>query len=83
MPTIWKRLGMFMLMKYFSMRSPSSLCAPAVTPPGLVHRFGELLPANAPIGEGIDPLLHLAEHLLPQRDWVADLVGHTRPPHPP
>src|ERR1700679_2143780 len=33
MPTICARLGRFMLTRYFSIRSPSCFCAPAVTPP--------------------------------------------------
>ena len=32
------------------------------------------------VGEGVEPLLHVADHLLPQGDWVVDLVGHQRPP---
>ena len=31
--TICARLGRFMPTRYFSMRSPSCFCAPAVTPP--------------------------------------------------
>src|SRR5579871_6786116 len=33
MPTICARLGMFMLTRYFSMKSPSCFCAPAAAPP--------------------------------------------------
>ena len=33
MPTIWARLGRFMMRRYFSMNSPNCFCAPAVAPP--------------------------------------------------
>src|SRR5207237_10651253 len=32
------------------------------------------------VGEGIEPLLHLAEHVLPDRGRIVALVCHWRPP---
>src|SRR5213078_2646770 len=47
---------------------------------GPVHglrKFGRL---HRLVGEGVEALLHLANHLLPQGDRIGDLVGHQHSP---
>src|SRR5438309_5681877 len=47
---------------------------------GLVQRFEKFRRRNRLIREGVESLLHLADHGLPQHDRVVAFVGHRRPP---
>src|SRR5579871_5261998 len=47
---------------------------------GLVHGLAEFRRCHRAIGEGIESLLHLPDHLLPECDRIAALLGHGPPP---
>src|ERR1700753_3227990 len=49
---------------------------------GLIHRLGKLRRRHGAVGEGVEPLLHLADHGLPQCNGIAALVSHRFPPQP-
>ena len=49
-------------------------------PADLVHDLAEFRRRHRLIGEGVEPLLHLADHILPQCDGIVALVCHRRPP---
>jgi len=46
----------------------------------LIDHLAELRRGHRLIGEGVKSLLHLADHVLPQRDRIVALVCHWRPP---
>ena len=62
------------------MRSPSCFCAPAVDAADLIDDLGKFRRRHRLIGEGVESLLHLADHVLPHRDRIVALVCHWRPP---
>ena len=49
-------------------------------PADLIDDLGEFRRRHRLIGEGVEPLLHLADHVLPHRDRIVALVCHWRPP---
>src|ERR1700737_3583435 len=49
-------------------------------PADLIDDLAEFRRRHRLIGEGIESLLHLADHVLPHRDRIVALVCHWRPP---
>src|SRR5262249_57770948 len=77
---LWGGVGRFLLSKFFFMGSANLLRPPRRNPAGLIHDFGKLGRGHRLVGEGVESLLHLADHLLPQRERIAAFVGHRLPP---
>src|SRR6478735_10643001 len=46
----------------------------------LVHHLGEFRRRHGLVGKGVEPLLHLPDHGLPDHGRIVALVGHWRPP---
>ncbi len=65
MPTICARLGRFMLSEIFFHHLAELLLRARSGSAGLVHHLGEFRRRHRLVGEGIESLLHFADHRLP------------------